>query len=68
MPDGREIVGFSTDSPERMFGIRGANLLCILDEASGIPEPIFEAVEGNRADGIKVIMFSSPTSTSWPAS
>ncbi len=64
MADGREIVGFSTDSPERMSGISGANLLFILDEASGIPEPIFEAVEGNRAGGAKVIMFSNPTSTS----
>jgi phage terminase large subunit len=41
MADGREILGFSTDSPERMSGISGANLLFILDEASGIPEPIF---------------------------
>lgn len=63
-PDGREIVGFSTNEPERFSGISGRNLLFILDEASGIPEPIFEALEGNRAGGGRVILFSNPTRTS----
>lgn len=63
-PDGREIVGFSTTEPERMSGISGANLLFILDEASGIPEDIFQAIEGNRAGGARLILFSNPTRTS----
>jgi phage terminase large subunit len=63
-PDGRQIVGFSTDEPERMAGFSGANLLFILDEASGIPEEIFQAVEGNRAGGARVVLFSNPTRTS----
>lgn len=63
-PDGREVVGFSTTEPERMSGISGAHLLFILDEASGIPAEIFEAIEGNRAGGAKVLMLSNPTRTS----
>lgn len=63
-PDGREIVGFSTDHPERMAGISGSEVLFILDEASGIAEPIFEAIEGNRAGGARIVMFSNPTQTS----
>lgn len=60
-PDGREIVGFSTNEPERMAGISGANVLFIVDEASGVPEPIFEAIEGNRAGGARVLLLSNPT-------
>jgi phage terminase large subunit len=62
--DGRRVQGFSTDTPERMAGISGENVLFILDEASGIPEPIFEAIEGNRAGGARCVMFSNPTQTS----
>jgi phage terminase large subunit len=62
--DGREIVGLSTKEPERIAGYSGANLLFIPDEASGIPEPIFEAIEGNRAGGARVAMLSNPTRTS----
>jgi hypothetical protein len=63
-PDGREIVGFSTNEPERMAGISGANVLFIIDEASGVPEPIFEAIEGNRAGGARVLLLSNPTKLS----
>jgi phage terminase large subunit len=62
--DGREIKGFTTDDPERMAGYSGENLLFILDEASGIERPIFEAIEGNRAGGTgRVLMTSNPTRT-----
>jgi phage terminase large subunit len=62
--DGREIVGFSTKDPEKMAGISSPNLLYIVDEASGVGEPIFEAIEGNRAGGAKLVAFSNPTQTS----
>lgn len=62
--DGREVVGFSTDKPERFAGISGHELLFIVDEASGVPETIFEALEGNRAGGARVVMLSNPTQTS----
>ena len=64
LADGRAVIGFSTDKPERMAGISGANVLFIIDEASGVPEEIFEAVEGNRAGGARVLLLGNPTQTS----
>lgn len=59
--DFREIVGFTAREAEAMAGTSGRHLLYILDEASGIPDLIFEAIEGNRAGGARVVMFSNPT-------
>lgn len=59
--DGRQVLGFTTNEPERMSGFSGANMLYIIDEASGVPEAIFEAIEGNRAGGARTIMLSNPT-------
>jgi phage terminase large subunit len=61
---GREIVGISTDVAERIAGTSSPNLLYLLDEASGIPESIFEAMQGNLAGGGRLAMFSNPTKTS----
>lgn len=63
-PDGREVVGFATKKPENMAGRSGPEMLMLADEASGIDEPIFEAIEGNRAAGARFAMFSNPTRTS----
>ena len=60
-PNGNEIFGFSTDQPERAAGISGENLLYIIDEASGVNEEVFEAMEGNMAAGAKMALFSNPT-------
>lgn len=62
--DGRELVGFATNEPERMSGYSGAELFYIIDEASGIDEAIFEAIQGNRAGGAKFLMTSNPTQVS----
>lgn len=59
--DFREIVGFTAKEAEAVAGISGRNLLYILDEASGIPDAIFEAIEGNRAGGARVVMFGNGT-------
>lgn len=59
----REIVGFTAREAEAVAGISGKNLLYLLDEASGIPDQIFEAVEGNRAGGARMWMFGNPTKT-----
>ncbi len=61
--DGRYIIGMTTKEKERMAGFSGENLLYICDEASGIADAIFEAIDGNRAGGGRVIMFSNPTKT-----
>lgn len=59
----REIVGFTAKEAEAVAGISGANLLYLLDEASGIPQIIYDAIEGNRAGGARVVMYSNPTKT-----
>jgi phage terminase large subunit len=59
--DFREIVGFTAKEAEAVAGISGENLFYILDEASGIPQLIFDAIEGNRAGGARIVMFSNPT-------
>lgn len=62
--DGREIIGFSTDEPERMAGFSGPNMLFLVDEASGVANSIFEAIDGNRAGGAHIALISNPTQTS----
>lgn len=59
----REVVGFTAKEAEAVAGISGEHLFYILDEASGIPSVIYEAIEGNRAGGAKIVMFSNPTRT-----
>lgn len=63
-PDGREIIGFSTKESERMAGLSGAHMLFIVDEASGVDEDIFEAIEGNRAGGAHILLMGNPTQPS----
>lgn len=60
----RSIHGFTTSSPVAMAGFSGANLLFIVDEASGVPDDIYEAIEGNLAGGGRVLALGNPTHTS----
>ncbi len=59
--DLREIVGFTAREAEAVAGVSGENILYEADEASGIEDLIFEAIDGNRAGGAKIILFSNPT-------
>lgn len=59
--DFREIVGFTAREAEAVAGISGRHLLYLLDEASGIPDAIFEAIEGNRAGGAKIVLVGNGT-------
>ena len=47
------MFGMSTDKSERMGGYSGDELLFIVDEASGIDDAIYEAIEGNMAGGAR---------------
>lgn len=38
-----------SETPEAMAGVHSANVLLIADEASGIPEPVFEAAAGSMS-------------------
>jgi hypothetical protein len=45
-------VAFNTsraDTPEAMAGVHSDNVLLIVDEASGVPEPVFEAAIGSMS-------------------
>lgn len=59
--DGREIIGLTTRDTEAFGGISAPELLFIVDEASGFPEKIFEAVFGNSMGGGKVLLTGNPT-------
>ncbi|OFX01647.1 MAG: hypothetical protein A3E78_13950 [Alphaproteobacteria bacterium RIFCSPHIGHO2_12_FULL_63_12] len=59
--DGAEVVGFATDEADRLGGLSGENLMFVVDEASGIPATLFEAIEGNTAgDNAKLIVCGNP--------
>lgn len=62
--DGRHVFGISTNKTDNMGGYSGAELLFLADEASGIEDAIFQAIEGNRAGGGRLGMFGNPIRTS----
>jgi len=59
-----QVFGFSTDEVERAAGFSAPHLVYLIDEASGVPEDIFEAMFGNLAGGGKMIMTSQGTKAS----
>jgi len=61
---GHEVVGRSTNQPERFAGTSGEDLLYLVDEASGVDQKIFETILGNLTGGGRLVMFSNPTQTS----
>jgi hypothetical protein len=53
------------ENPESLQGFHGEHLLYVVDEASGIPEEVFEAAEGALSSpGARVLMLGNPTRTS----
>lgn len=62
-PDFREILGFTAKDAEAIQGIAGKNLLFVCDEASGIPQQIFEGLSGNLAGGGRIVLTGNPTKT-----
>ena len=60
-PGERQIIGFSTDQPERLGGFSGSHVLFIVDEASGVDDVMYEALEGNMAGGARLVLIGNPT-------
>ncbi len=55
--------GLSTDTPERFQGFHEGHILFVVDEASGVREGIFEAIEGSMTSaGATVLLLGNPTS------
>lgn len=52
------------ENPEALQGFHAENLMFIIDEASGVPDPIFQAAEGALSTpNARVVMTSNPTQT-----
>lgn len=64
LDDVRSVYGFTTRDAERIAGHSGDQLLFCVDEASGFPTELFEAVIGNLAGGGAVLATGNPTQTS----
>ncbi len=57
--------GFSTNRPERFQGFHRPNMLFVVDEASGVDELIFTAIEGSlTSETAKVLIIGNPTNLS----
>lgn len=55
-------VGFATDEPERMLGYHEANVLVIGDDAAGLTNEIFGAIENPLSSGnTHELLLSNPT-------
>lgn len=64
LPDGRYAIGLSTKPEQResFQGHHAENILLIYDEASGVPQPIYEAGEGYLTTaGAKQLLIGNPT-------
>lgn len=60
----RQIFGRAARTKEGAAGVSGAEMLFIVDEASGFPDEQYEALKGNAAGGVKIVAFSNPTKAS----
>ncbi len=59
----RRAFGFSTNTPERFQGWHEQNILVIVDEASGVAEPIYQAIEGIlTGHNAKLLLIGNPNS------
>ena len=57
----RYAYGFSTNTEDRFQGFHSGNILVIVDEASGVDEFIYYAIEGvTTADNSKLLLIGNP--------
>lgn len=55
----------SADKPEALAGIHSEFVMIVVDEASGVPEPVFESAAGSMSgDNACTILISNPTRNS----
>ena len=53
------------ETPEALAGVHSANVLLVVDEASGVPEKVFEAAAGSMSGhAATTILMSNPTRSS----
>ena len=65
MSDGRFALGLSADSDEEFQGFHSPNMLIVVDEAEGVEEPIYEAIEAvMTSENCRVLLIGNPTTMS----
>lgn len=58
------VLGFATDNPINFSGFHAGRVLIIVDEASGVDEGLFLALEGLRSSGhVRLLLLSQGTQT-----
>lgn len=58
-------VGLSTKYPENFFGYHADNILVVVDEAGGVPEPIFKGVKAITPNAnARILYIGNPTNPS----
>lgn len=58
-------VGLSTNYPENFFGYHADHILVIVDEAGGVPEPIFKGVKAITPNAnARILYIGNPTNPS----
>lgn len=63
--EGDRLIGFATNTPQRMQGFHAENLLIIIDEASGMPTSLVEALEGIAvAENNYILAIGNPNTAS----
>ena len=65
MSEGRFALGLSADSGEEFQGFHSPNMLIVVDEAEGVSEPIYEAIEAvMTSENCRLLMIGNPTTMS----
>lgn len=59
----RKIAGYTAREGVAAQGKSGVHQLYLIDEASGVPQAIIDAIIGNMAGGGKLVLFGNPTSS-----
>ena len=55
-------MGLSADSPDEFQGFHSANMLIVVDEAEGVAEPIYEAIEAlMTSENCRLLLIGNPT-------
>ena len=59
-------MGISTKEPDRLQGYHNINFLVVIDEAPGVSQDIFDAVENVMASGgnVRILMLGNPSALS----
>ena len=65
MGEGKFALGLSADSDEEFQGFHSHNMLIVVDEAEGVSEPIYEAIEAvMTSENCRLLLIGNPTTMS----